>query len=350
MRRIRDWTRRHQVVSFVVLTFAFLIVVPVLGFFVWPRFFPMNRLVGLYVTRLAIYGPALAGLVVTGLVSGGERKGRRSSRALAFAVTWVVAALAGTIYHFRLEPLGETVVANFFRVAPIAVLPALVVSGAFSRRASVRAYLSSLVRPRDGAVWYLVALLTFPLIHLIGTAIAQLFGLESGGGVGAITGGMLLAAGLTFLRVFFFTGGINEESGWRGFMLPRLQARFSPLVAGLVIWAVHMTWELPGDLLTPGASWPWLSRLVLMPCWSLLFIWIHNRTKGSILAPALFHSSMNSMNPLMEALPVSSPVIGLLVAVAAGAVLWDRMWRALPADHPAVVSPAAPLDDRPGPL
>ena len=140
------------------------------------------------------------------------------------------------------------------------------------------------------------------------------------------------------MSVFFFSGGVNEESGWRGFALPRLQARFSPILAGFVIWSCHAVWELNGDVLmglfmSGQASWPALSRLVWMPSWTILFIWVYNRTKGSILAPAIFHASMNMMNPLMVVLPVTGAGTILLVLFALFAVFHDRMWRKIPADE-----------------
>jgi membrane protease YdiL (CAAX protease family) len=74
----------------------------------------------------------------------------------------------------------------------------------------------------------------------------------------------------------------------------------------------------------------------LYPFITLLFSWIYNRTKGSILAVAIFHSSMNSMNPLMEAFPITIVSNVLLVGFAIVVVIVDRMWNILPKDHPAV--------------
>ncbi|MCK7461760.1 MAG: CPBP family glutamic-type intramembrane protease [Sphingobacterium sp.] len=38
-----------------------------------------------------------------------------------------------------------------------------------------------------------------------------------------------------FLYQFFFFNAAGEETGWRGFALPRLQAHTSPLIAALII-------------------------------------------------------------------------------------------------------------------
>ena len=336
MTTLAVWIRKHQITAFLAVTFSFLLIIPLLGFFVWPLFFPMNRIVALYVTRLAIYGPVLAGIIVTRIASGGHREGFGSKRLAAFFISWILICLASVIYHQSLEPLADRLPVTLLIVMPIAFLPAFVISGAFSNMVGIRAYLSSLIHPKGSAAWYLIALLTFPAIHVLGTAIAQVMNSEPIIASWSLSPDLALAAVLTFVRVFLYTGGINEECGWRGFLLTRLQARYCPLIAGLLIWAVHMVWELPGDLLSSGGSWPWLSRLVLMPSWSLLFLWVYNRTNGSILAPVLFHTSMNAMNPLMGIFPVSTPVIILLVLIAVISVVWDKMWLKLPQHHPAV--------------
>jgi membrane protease YdiL (CAAX protease family) len=235
-------------------------------------------------------------------------------------------------------PLTRVILLN----GPIALLPAFVFSRAFSRSLSVSKYLTTLVRPRGHIVWYLIALFTFPVIHILGNLITHLLGGQSFQTQGYSLNLVWIAV-ITFLSVFFFTGGINEESGWRGFALPRLQERFSPIIAGLIIWSCHVIWELNGDVLMAlfmngHASWPAISRLVWMPSWTILFIWVYNRTEGSILAPAIFHSSMNMMNPLMGVLPTTSVGTALLVLFALFAVVYDRMWRKVPVNSSAAVS------------
>jgi membrane protease YdiL (CAAX protease family) len=50
-----------------------------------------------------------------------------------------------------------------------------------------------------------------------------------------------------FGYAFFVGGGVSEEPGWRGFLLPRLQDRFSPLVASLLVWFPWALWHAPLD-------------------------------------------------------------------------------------------------------
>jgi hypothetical protein len=45
---------------------------------------------------------------------------------------------------------------------------------------------------------------------------------------------------------------------------------------------------------------------------------------------------MNSMNPLMGTFPITTAGNILLVGLAVVVIIYDRMWRKLPSDHPAV--------------
>jgi membrane protease YdiL (CAAX protease family) len=329
MSRIAEWTKRHQVAAFYGATFAMMLG-SILGLILFQGSRPLNQVVQLYLSRLAVFGPALAGMLVTRLSGSRHREPGHWTRWLAFLLVWILAWMIAAVY-FQLTTPSDNLPAVVLILGPMAMLPAYVISGAFSRTVSIKQYLSTLVRPRGSFVWYLIALFAFPVIHLLGNAITRTLDGGSSAVDGVVGHDLIFLSAITFLNVLFYTGGINEESGWRGFALPRLQARYSPLMASLVIWFFHAIWELPGDLTSASAAWHATSRLVIMPCWTILFAWVYNRTKGSILAPALFHASMNAMNPLMGVLPVTDAVMILLFALAAFAIVCDRMWKRLPA-------------------
>jgi membrane protease YdiL (CAAX protease family) len=138
---------------------------------------------------------------------------------------------------------------------------------------------------------------------------------------------------LECLKGFLLTGGINEESGWRGFALPRLQARYPVIVAAGIVWFFWALWHLPYDL-GRGDSIGWIleNRLFWTLLVAILMTWLYNRTNGSLLAPALFHPVMNAFGNVFSKTPTLRV---LLLGLAIFAIVYDRMWRKLPGDSPA---------------
>jgi membrane protease YdiL (CAAX protease family) len=335
MNKLTEWIKQHQVAVFFLLAFAITwgAVIPAMAMSSETR--ALFQVLVFYLARIGVYGPALAGIIVTRVAAPGWGERSRGARWIAFFAAWTLAWAVSCLYVRRLSSGEIGLPAIIVLAAPSAMLPAFVVSGVFSKVSSLRRYLSTLVRPRGSLVWYLVALLTFPTIHVLGNAITQLGSSGSaqfGSGIGMDLVGRTM---LEFLFVFFFAGGINEESGWRGFALPRLQASYSPLVANLILWFFWAAWHLPIDLVEYSREWHFTNRVVLLPFVTILFGWVYNRTRGSILAVALFHASMNATNVLMDVFPVTNAGHALLITLGLFAILCDRMWEKLPTDHPA---------------
>lgn len=125
-----------------------------------------------------------------------------------------------------------------------------------------------------------------------------------------------LGAGTLFLWVFTF--GFGEETGWRGFALPRLQRGRSALTATLILWGLWALWHSPlffyaYDLATlPGF-------LIGLLAGAVTLTWLYNST-GSIWIAALFHGTFNFTTACTACKSgIASPLIS--AAVMAWAVL-----------------------------
>jgi hypothetical protein len=298
---------------------------------------PLLQILMLYAGRLAVYSPVLVGILVTSQTLPDRSPESARVRWLSFGIVWLVALVISALdlrRNIPEEALGW--VALLVLSIPIAILPAYVLSSAFSRVTSLREYLLTLVRPKGKVIYYLIALLTFPVLHILGLAITQLLTGEPRLSSIQLSPAILLATLITFASVFFYSGGINEEGGWRGFAQRRLQTNYSPLATNLLLWIYLVVFHIPNDIIQYHDGGYLLVRIGLYPFITILFGWVYNRTQGSILAPALFHASMNSMNTLVTVLPMTSAANVLLVLFAVVAILFDRMWKKLPTDHPAV--------------
>ena len=91
--------------------------------------------------------------------------------------------------------------------------------------------------------------------------------------------------------------GFGEETGWRGVLLPRLQAGRRSLTAAVIVSIIWAGWHLPLFWFAPGMSRMggpeiagWYASILTA---SVLFTWIFNATGGSVLIAAVFHGAMD---------------------------------------------------------
>lgn len=92
------------------------------------------------------------------------------------------------------------------------------------------------------------------------------------------------------------TFGVGEETGWRGFALPRLQARHGALRATALLTIGWAGWHAPGFLYRPGYSSMGVGGaagfLFSLFLGAIVLTWLYNSSRGSLLAVALFHGSI----------------------------------------------------------
>ncbi len=77
---------------------------------------------------------------------------------------------------------------------------------------------------------------------------------------------------------------LGEEYGWRGFALPRLQGRYSALVAALIVGVVWWVWHYPPSLIDTGVplNTPfWLFGIYVVSL-SVLMTSVFNASRGSV--------------------------------------------------------------------
>jgi membrane protease YdiL (CAAX protease family) len=207
-----------------------------------------------------------------------------------------------------------------------------VVSSAFSSLPEVRSRMSTMLPSRLPLGWTLFALFFYPVMILLSWGLAALFGLEVE--LPAFWGQPFLqvlpSLVLTFSMTFMAQGG-NEEPGWRGFLQPALQNRFSPLLAAIIVSFFWSLWHLPlflngfyqADVIS-GMLTGWIFRILL----SIFMAWFHNRSGGNLFLMIFLHASFNNMATF---LPISNVVLTVLwLAVVLIVVLRDKMWRKNP--------------------
>lgn len=158
---------------------------------------------------------------------------------------------------------------------------------------AVKRLLGTLLRYRIPPRWYLAAV-----------GIPALIGLSTVGyglGTGAVSmadatpTSLWLVVPLLAINAVI-GGGLGEELGWRGYALPRLQRRYSALVASLALAVIWMAWHLPLWIVpgTTQAEWPLLEFVAMGVALSIIFTWLYNGSRGSVLLLVLAHAAVNA--------------------------------------------------------
>src|SRR5437867_3306004 len=212
------------------------------------------------------------------------------------------------------------------------LVAALVVTSYEAGDAGRRALLGQLLRWRVPVAWYVVATLG-PVV------------------LAAVTFGMWVATGgspppaealaqwtllpVFFVYIAFVGGGLDEELGWRGYALPRLQQRYGALIASVILGVFWAGWHIPAWF-TRGSGQDVISFPVFAlsaTAAAIVLTWLYNSTGGSLPLVILAHTMFNlcTTGPWSRALFTLPPdqrgldpfniLTVVVLAVAVGVVL-----------------------------
>jgi membrane protease YdiL (CAAX protease family) len=247
-----------------------------------------------------------------------------------FALSWL-----STIPQIWASWQGAAAVPGWAKLLQIfLVAPGLVALAAAWINGGRRACMDLLRRLfRWRAAWWLyaVVLLGPPALMVGSITIANAF---FGTAIAMPSAGDALAAFVPTFLVYLVLN--TEELCWRGYVLPRMQWRWNPLAASLLLGVVWTLFHAPYFAMKgghPGGFTPILFVLTLLPM-SILQTRFFNAAAGSVLLPHLFHQSINAWAEAVPALPRFSHTTvplaisaALLIAAAVVAALWPpAMW------------------------
>jgi len=133
---------------------------------------------------------------------------------------------------------------------------------------------------------------------------------------------------VAFGFVFLLGGPVQEEFGWRGYLLDPLQKRLSALGGGVAVGLVWALWHVPLFFIPSETIYfenPFLGFAVSITLLSVLMTWVYNNTKASLLPALLFHTSFNwsqGMFPILDSDPASPTLVALLAITTFAVVVY----------------------------
>lgn len=238
-------------------------------------------------------------------------------RAHELAVFYVIACAFSWTAWTVMTLGGDSPFAMAAAIVPVfgPMVAAVVVIRATGR--SLRTWIRSLGPVPGKARWYLAAVLLIGALVAISTGTYLLAG-------GELTVPAVTTSTLVFAFVLSMTlGGGLEEIGWRGYLLPRLQRRWSPIGATVIVGVGWAVWHLPLFVL-PGAQNAgqpfWVFALIVVAM-SFAFTWLYNVADGSVLPVVLLHALNNTAGLVYPFATDTSIELNLTAGIVASVVV-----------------------------
>ena len=323
------WTRRFPVLAFILLTF-------VISWLFWLVPYGLgitDPVIFRHLNTIGAFGPALAALVLSRVLNPSEPAPAWQSRLEMFVLSFIG---IGALYLICLPyasslPLQTGIAGWSVRILLFAIA-ALVLSSMLSGPSAWKRLLFPPAGTRTHPAWFAAAILAYPLMLLAGIAVTSALGQPYQFDLPDASFQVLLVYVLaSFVYILLFGGPLNEEAGWRGFMLPQLQHRFNPLVSTLILGLIWGVWHFPMHIngFYPSGGPAFLVEELLLRVLSTMLVafvytWFYNKTKGSVLVCILLHAGFNTFPTLASSTP---PTIPLLAVLAVILILESKMWK-----------------------
>lgn len=132
-----------------------------------------------------------------------------------------------------------------------------------------------------------------------------------------------------FFYMLFLGGTIQQEYGWRGYLLDALQLKRTPIQASLFVGATWTIWQLPLFWMmgTRQAELPFWAFAIAILSFTFIITWLYNVTTMNLWTAFLLHTTFNvsfALVPLTEPdhFPVGFLYLMLLLFITAILLVW----------------------------
>lgn len=200
------------------------------------------------------------------------------------------ALAAHDILPFRL-PIPVMLIQSYMPTVAV-----VIVTGLTTGRSGIRALFQKLLIARVGFRWYVFAIFGIAAISAAAVLLGNRFG--------PLPAVPILAEGmpsnpvmlLAMVTITFLVRGIlnGEELAWRGFALPKLQVKYNALVSSVILSVPFILFHLPLFFDPEMNMGPFASFAIRAVALTLLFTWLYNNTRGSVLLAYLMHAAFNT--------------------------------------------------------
>jgi membrane protease YdiL (CAAX protease family) len=242
---------------------------------------------------------------------------------LAIALGWIF-SLPDLLGQAKLLPFSLPPILGFLLFPFAPTVAALIVVGGNNGKSGIRTLLKRVLIWRVNLWWYVIVICLPFAVQAVAIAAFVPFG-------GPAPQLDLSVLGILIQLPLFFAMNLGEEIGWRGFALPQLQTRYNALVSAMIVGVIWGFWHLPPTIpeFAQGTMSPQAFLLSILPFvgFSILFAWVFNNAKGSVLLMTLFHISFNAKGAFLPVVWQRGPfgpseLAGVLLIVAAVVVVF----------------------------
>jgi membrane protease YdiL (CAAX protease family) len=235
---------------------------------------------------------------------------------LAFGITWGAGGLGLLLGAWRPAFAFSSSHPCYFLAAYGPSIAALIVVGRWQGWAGIKRLLGRVVPSLASLPWYLGVLVGYPAAVMLAGRFAdpEIFARIPPWGT---------LVGTLAHTIFADAGPLGEELGWRGFALPDLLKRRSPLAAALILGAIWAAWHLP-TFFIPTLTQSHLSIPIFFVnslALSVIMTWLFLHTRGELLLMILVHLMANFCAGVLGVsfpVEVAAEVVCAVLIVAAG--------------------------------